>query len=93
MFAGPPGRTHPKVWVPSHRFGRIARGGIQWMMSFMQRGAIVKQRSGPDIRKRIITLIFDGTSGPMRFEGARTDLTARVRQPRRNDRSRVSASR
>jgi len=40
-----------------------------------------------DPAKEIIRLVFDGTSGPMRFEVARTDLTVRESRLRREDRS------
>lgn len=57
------------------------------MMSGMRKGSVVKLTGGREIPKGMITLVFDGTSGPMRFEVARTDVTVRESRPWREDRS------
>jgi hypothetical protein len=69
------------------RFGGWLNAGIRSMMSGMRKGAVVKVTGGREITTRIITLVFDGTSGPMRFEVARTDSTVRESRPWREDRS------
>jgi hypothetical protein len=53
----------------------------------MQRGPVVNPRGERKIPERIIRLVFDGTSGPMRFQVARADVTMREARPRRDDRS------
>jgi hypothetical protein len=53
----------------------------------MRKGPIANVDDGREIRKRIIRLIFDGTSGPMQFEVALTDWTWRESGARRDDRS------
>jgi hypothetical protein len=57
------------------------------MMSCMRSGSLVNATAGREIPTRIIRLVFDGTSGPMRFEVARTDLSVCESRPRRQDRS------
>ena len=69
------------------RFGGWLNAGIRSMMSGMRKGSVVKLTGGREIPKGMITLVFDGTSGPMRFEVARTDVTARESRPWREDRS------
>ena len=69
------------------RFGGWLDAGIRSMMSGMRKGSVVKLTGGREIPKGIITLVFDGTSGPMRFEVARTDVTVRESRPWREDRS------
>jgi hypothetical protein len=44
-----------------------------------------------ETHKRIIRLVFDGTSGPMRFEAARVDWSAREFRPRRDERQSATA--
>jgi hypothetical protein len=53
----------------------------------MRRDSGVKANAGRETRKRIIRLVFDGTSGPMRFEAARFEWTTRESRPRREDRT------
>ncbi|HEY4872245.1 MAG TPA: hypothetical protein VIJ03_10150 [Candidatus Dormibacteraeota bacterium] len=69
------------------RFGGWLNAGIRSMMSGMRKGSVVKLTGGREIPKGMITLVFDGTSGPMRFEVARTDVTVRESRPWREDRS------
>jgi hypothetical protein len=70
------------------RFGGWLNAGIRSMMSGMRKGSAVTITGGREITEgSIITLVFDGTSGPMRFEVARTDLTVRESRPWREDRS------
>jgi hypothetical protein len=69
------------------RFGGWLNAGIRSMMSGMRKGSVVKLKAGREIPEGIITLVFDGTSGPMRFEVARTDVTVRESRPWREDRS------
>jgi len=57
------------------------------MMLAMRRDAGIKANDGRETRKRIIRLVFDGTSGPMRFEAARLEWSAREPRPRRVDRT------
>ena len=73
------------------RFGRWAQGSIRLMMSGMQRAFVEDPKDGRENPKRTITLVFDGTAGPMRFEVARADWVVRDARPRREDRSRVPA--
>jgi hypothetical protein len=49
----------------------------------------MKANEGRETHKRIIRLVFDGTSGPMRFEAARVEWSAR--EPRRRDVDRTPA--
>jgi len=57
------------------------------MMLAMRRDAGMKANDGRETRKWIIRLVFDGTSGPMRFEAARVEWSARERRRRRVDRT------
>jgi hypothetical protein len=56
-------------------------------MLVMRRDAGIKADGGCEPCKRIIRLVFDGTSGPMRFEAARVEWSAREPRPRRVDRT------
>jgi hypothetical protein len=56
------------------------------MMLVMRNDSGMKANGGRETHKRIIRLVFDGTSGPMRFEAARVDWSARESRPRRDDR-------
>jgi hypothetical protein len=64
-------------------------GSIRLMMSGMQGGTVAKLKAGRDMPRRMITLVFDGTAGPMRFEVGRTEWVVRNSRPRREDQSRV----
>jgi hypothetical protein len=57
------------------------------MMLAMRRDAGIKANGGRKTHTRIIRLVFDGTSGPMRFEAARVEWSAREPRPRRVDRT------
>jgi len=46
----------------------------------------MKANGGRETHRRIIRLVFDGTSGPMRFEAARVEWSAREPRRRRVDR-------
>jgi hypothetical protein len=56
------------------------------MMLAMREDSGIKANGGRETRKGIIRLVFDGTSGPMRFEAARVEFRVRESRPRRNDR-------
>jgi hypothetical protein len=57
------------------------------MMLAMRRDDGIKANRARETRRRIIRLVFDGTSGPMRFEAARVEWSAREPRPRRVDRT------
>jgi hypothetical protein len=61
------------------------------MMLVMRNDSGMKANGGRETHKRIIRLVFDGTSGPMRFEAARVDWSAREFRPRRDERQSATA--